>query len=102
MNTTTDTAKRMLRLSGYNDYLAIDIVKNNIIIETPFSLNKNKVAIVKYKDTEDYNYYKAEVTIKPDFSCLIFKDVDPNSYHIGMVWESEFDELENEYIVKFI
>lgn len=42
--------KRQLRLSGYKDYVAIDILdEDNLVISTPFYLQYNSIGYLIYK-----------------------------------------------------
>lgn len=94
---------RAIRVSSEKDYVAVDVIdeKNNII-STPFYLNKGESKTIKYKDTEENKWIKVEARINNEFTKIKFIDIDSNSDFIGMVWDSDFDELTDTNATKFI
>lgn len=89
--------KRVLRKSSYNDYIAVDIVdEKSKIVETPFYLKVNETKEVLYKDVEERKWVKTKVKVSKDFKEIDCVDGE------GLTWESSFDELLNENIIKFI
>ena len=85
-----------LRISGYKDYVAVDLINNDDKIHsTPFYLKINESKDLKYKDQEEGRWIKTTVRIKDDFSCLKCKDIE------GMEWESSFEELIDNDCIRF-
>lgn len=87
---------RKLRISGYKDYVAVDIVSEGKVVSTPFYLKKGEVKTVQYKDQEELRAYITDVKISEDFSKLNCKDRE------GLEWDSPFEELLDENIIRFI
>lgn len=94
--------ERKLRVSSYQDYIAVDEVLDNKIISTPFYLKKGDTNVIEYKDSEDMKWIKTEVYISASFGILCMKDIDSNSDFTGLEWESPFDELLNSKLIRFI
>lgn len=91
---------KTLRVSGHKDYVAVDEIEENKITSTPFYLKKGETQIVKWRDREEHKTTKTEIRISDDFTKLQLKDIDENSDWQGQEWESEFDELLTELVLK--
>lgn len=87
--------KRVARISGLNDYIAIDLVQEEngreVIKETIWSFYKNKLETALYKDREEGRWTKVNVLF--DGEKLICADIDDKSYWKGMEWETDIDEF---------
>lgn len=79
--------KKKLRVSGYNDYVAVDEVgEKGKILSTPIYLTKDKPSFFLAFDAEENRYYKTEVTFDgKKLLCHSLKD--------DFKWESPLDEL---------
>lgn len=92
--------KRQLRVSGLNDYIAVDLVdEDKNIIENVFYFGKNQIVQVLVKEHEEKFWVKTNVLF--DGNKLILVDVDPNSDWMGMEYEIEQKDYEFELCDEF-
>lgn len=85
--------KKILRVSQFKDYIAVDIVNEEMfILATPFYLKAgHDCKNIFYKDAETGKWNKTEVHISEDFKKLICIDSE-------MEFDCDFSELTENHI----
>lgn len=92
--------KRVLRVSGFNDYIAVDLQDNKgKTVSTPLYLKKDSPVKVKCFDAEDNKWYKTELTF--DGRSVQARDIDIKSTVHGMQWDVPYEELTNSEVYEF-
>lgn len=87
--------KRVLRVSAYKDYVAVDILdKENKVLSTPFYLRYQGMQTIKYKDNDGISRI-TNVFLKSDGHevKLLCRDNEMTD------WEMPIDELTDSKIV---
>ena len=87
--------KRNIRISSFNDYVAIDVVDDkDKILSTPLYLHKSNRVAVKVKDFEEHTWERATVEFLGDGMMKIVCDDN-------ISWEDNVKELLDESQFKF-
>ena len=90
--------KKVLRLSNFKDYVAVDIIdETERILETPIYLQKNKPVILQGRNRDENLISKTEVTFNGE--KLLCVDLDENSPDFEMDWDSPVAELLTEVYI---
>jgi len=81
----------VIRKSGYNDYIAVNLTDGEKILSTPLYLAKDKPVLVKGFDYEEKKWLKIELLFNGE--KIIGKDVDLSSDWHGLEYYVELDDL---------
>ena len=89
--------KRQLRISGKNDYVAIDVIERengiDVIKETIFYFEKDKPIEFLMMDFEEKKWFKTKGTFNGlEIICI---DIDKNSDWCGMDYTYKLGDLQD-------
>lgn len=95
---------RSLRVSGFNDYLAVDLVdETGNIVSTPIYLKPNESMVIKNLDEEAKTWNKTKITFNPEKKRIDCEDVDDNEFNdsLGLEFDCPYEALLNENEFRF-
>lgn len=91
--------KRSLRVSGFNDYVAVDMVdETGNIISTPIYLKPNESIVVKNLNEDLKIWVKTRITFNAERKRIDCEDVDDSEFNtdFGLLFDVSFQDLLDE------